>query len=273
MIPPVAHSLALLVGLSASAHAQEPAPDAPPTLPFVESLPHDLAGVPGTWDLSRDGTNRRCMMTLSGESGEAGRRLTFPAGCRRALPVLNGVAGWLFTDGTVRLVDKNVRPVLPFTRRADARSLVAQSEAGESYSLVPLQIVAMVPPVGADAATPATVALPGAPQADAPEASLPGGPPQAGTYALDRYREQDVCRIELTAGGAVPAPVRILDGCRDSGLSVFDPVSWRFANGRLTLNARRGHVVTLVPAGDGRWRRDPEVGTTFLLHRVEPGAP
>jgi hypothetical protein len=273
MVPPVIRSLAILVGLSASAHAQEPAPDAPPAIPFVESLPRDLAGVPGTWDLSRDGTNRRCMMTLSGESGEAGRRLTFPAGCRRALPVLNGVAGWLFTDGTVRLVDKNVRPVLPFTRRADARSLVAQSEAGESYSLVPLQIVAMVPPVGADAAAPATVALPGAPQADAPEAPLPGGAPPPGTYALDRYREQDVCRIELTAEAAVPAPVRILDGCRDSGLSVFDPVSWRFANGRLTLNARRGHVVTLVPAGEGRWRRDPEVGTTFVLHRVEPGAP
>lgn len=214
-------------------------------------------------------------MTLSGESGPAGRRLSFPAGCRRALPVLNDIAGWLFTDGAVRLVDKNVRPVLPFTRRPDARSLVAQAEAGESYSLVPLQIVAMLPPLPQGIAPPATpAAATETPHAGAvPEAPIPSDAPSPGIYALDRYREQDVCRIELTADTAMPAPVRILDGCRDGGLSVFDPVSWRFEKGHLTLNARRGHTVTLVPAGDNRWRRDPEVGTTFVLHRVAPDAP
>ncbi len=285
---PALAALALVAGLG-PAVAQEPAPESvpqpesPPAAPFVESLPRDIAGVPGTWDLSRDGTNRRCVMTLSGESGPAGRRLSFPAGCRRALPVLNDIAGWLFTDGTVRLVDKNVRPILPFTRRADARSLVAQAEAGERYSLVPLQIVAMLPPApeGALPPSPEGTARPASPetgpaaaQAGAPsEAAIPGDGPPPGIYALDRYREPDVCRIELTADRAVPAPVRILDGCRDGGLAVFDPVSWRFEKGRLTLNARRGHAVTLVPAGENRWRRDPEVGTTFVLHRVAPDAP
>ena len=51
-----------------------------------------LAGVPGTWDLARDGGTRRCVLTLSSESGEAGRRVAFPAGCRKALPILNGIA-------------------------------------------------------------------------------------------------------------------------------------------------------------------------------------
>lgn len=269
-------SLVLLVtGLSGAVpvRAQETVPDAPAPAPFVESLPRDLAGAPGTWDLSRDGTNRRCVMTLSSESGTAGRRLSFPAGCRRALPVLNGIEGWLFTDGTVRLVDKNVRPVLPFARRPDARSLVARTESGESYSLVPLQIVAMAPPTENSGATAKPVAVPGTLRSVVPEAPIPGDAPAPGIYALDRYREQDVCRIELTADAAMPAPVRILDGCRDGGLTVFDPVSWRFANGRLTLNARRGHTVALVPAGEGRWRRDPEVGTTFVLHRVDPASP
>lgn len=275
---PLLAALALVAGLG-PALAQEPAPIPPPesqpAVPFVESLPRDIAGVPGTWDLSRDGTNRRCVMTLSGESGPAGRRLSFPAGCRRALPVLNDIAGWLFTDGTVRLVDKNVRPILPFTRRADARSLVAQAETGESYSLVPLQIVAMLPPVPGAAASPSSPEVPStAPRVGAPpEAAIPGDAPPPGIYALDRYREPDVCRIELAADRVVPAPVRILDGCRDGGLTVFDPVSWHFENGRLTLNARRGHAVTLVPAGENRWRRDPEVGTTFVLHRVAPDAP
>ena len=101
--------------------------------------------MPGTWDLSRDGSTRRCVLTLAGASGPAGRRLSFPAGCRRALPILNGVAGWLFTDGNLRLVDKDVRPVLQFSARVDARSLVAAA-GDEHFSLVPLQIVAMVPP-------------------------------------------------------------------------------------------------------------------------------
>ena len=50
---------------------------------------------------------------------------------------------------------------------------------------------------------------------------------------------------------------------------MFDPVRWRYAKGRMTLTAKRGHSIDLVPNGDGRWRRDPEVGTTFLLRRVD----
>jgi hypothetical protein len=261
---------------------EAPAPSAAPAQaapeqPFVESLPRDIAGVPGTWDLSRDGSTRRCVLTLSGASGPAGRRLSFPAGCRRALPILNHVAGWLFTDGNLRLVDKDVRPVLQFSARVDARSLVAAA-GDEHFSLVPLQIVAMVPPTDAVPTSPGAgyagtgSAAPDARSAPTPEAAPAGEGPAPGTYALDRYREQDVCRIELTPGSA-PAPVRILDNCRDGGLTVFDPVSWRFANGHLTLNARRGHVVNLVATGDGRWRRDPEVGTTFVLRRVDPAAP
>lgn len=240
--------------------------------PFVESLPRDIAGVPGTWDLSRDGSTRRCVLTLSGASGPAGRRLSFPAGCRRALPILNGVAGWLFADGNLRLVDKDVRPVLQFAARVDARSLVAAA-GEEHFSLVPLQIVAMVPPTDAVPTSPgAGSAAPDARSAAPAQPEPAGDAPAPGIYALDRYREQDVCRIALTPGTA-PAPVRILDSCRDGGLTVFDPVSWRFANGHLTLNARRGHAVNLIAAGDGRWRRDPEVGTTFVLRRVEGAAP
>ncbi|WP_331298088.1 hypothetical protein [Methylobacterium oryzae] len=79
-------------------------------------------------------------------------------------------------------------------------------------------------------------------------------------------RRLSTCRINLdgTGGG-----VRIVPGCHDSGLEVFDPVRWRYAKGRMTLTAKRGHSIDLVPSGDGRWRRDPEVGTTFVLRRVD----
>ena len=249
--------------------AEEPA--APPAPP---SLPDKLGQVPGTWDLSRDGSNRRCVMTLALDSGEAGRKLRFPAGCRRALPVINAVAGWLFVDGAVRLVDRNVRPILDFTRRSDQRSLGAQSEAGDRYSLVPLDIVAMRP-AAAEAEPVAPAAQPPSPlQAAAPVpaelqsatavAADPG--PRPGVYALDRFQERDTCRITLDATGG---GVKIVPGCHDGGLEVFDPVRWRYANGRMTLTAKRGHSIDLVPSGDGRWRRDPEVGTTFVLRRVD----
>ncbi|SDO09619.1 Protease inhibitor Inh [Methylobacterium phyllostachyos] len=245
---------------------------APPVLP---GLPERVSEVPGTWDLSRDGTNRRCVMTLVLDSGESGRRLRFPAGCRRALPIMNGMAGWLFVDRGLRLVDRNVRPILDFSRRPDKRSYVAKLENGEQYSLVPLDTVAMRP-VGAaaadlvpDMAAPKPAAL----QAAAPvpaELQAPavtaGPTPAPGTYALDRFQERDTCRITLDAAGG---GVHVVPGCHDGGLEVFDPVRWRYANGRMTLTAKRGHTIDLVPGGDGRWRRDPEVGTTFMLRRVE----
>ncbi|WP_019906604.1 AprI/Inh family metalloprotease inhibitor [Methylobacterium sp. 77] len=253
--------------------SETPAAASPPAA-FVETLPQTIEGVPGTWDLSRDGSTRRCVMTLAVQSFDSGRRLSFPAGCRRALPILNEVAAWLFVDGAVRLVDKNVRPILMFKIRDDKRSLMARAENGEVYSLVPLQIVAMAPPPppgpdGRDSAfqlgrdDPAKAAAPGT------ETSGTGERPTAGTYALDRYREQDVCRLELKPAEGGASPVRVLDGCRDSGLTTFDPASWQGAPGRLTLVARRGHVVGLVPAGENHWRREPEVGTTFVLRRIE----
>lgn len=263
----------LLLGAAPAAGQEAPAPAA------ARSLPDRLGDVAGTWDLSRDGTNRRCVMTLLPDNGEAGRRLAFPAGCRRALPVVNGVAGWLFTDGAVRLVDRNVRPVLMFARRPDQRSLVASAGGDERYSLVPLDIAAMRPPTPEaseptglrDTTAPAPLqtapTVPGElTRATAIEA--PAGPaPPPGVYALDRFQERDTCRIVLDGAGG---GVRIVPGCKDGGLEVFDPVRWRYADGRMTLSAKRGHSIGLVPNGDGRWRRDPEVGTTFVLRRVEP---
>lgn len=291
MTPAPAALLALAALIPWPAAAQDmpaaitdPAPVETPAAPTAPpSLPEKLGAVPGTWDLSRDGTNRRCVMTLLIANGEAGRRLAFPAGCRRALPVMNGVAGWLFVDGVVRLVDRNVRPVLDFARRPDQRSLGARTEGGEHYSLVPLDIVAMRPGGAADGG-------PGAeadPPAEAPAGSPAGSPaplqtaapipsglqraaapdgPAPGVYALDRFQERDTCRITLDGSGD---GVHIVPGCHDGGLELFDPVRWRYANGRMTLTAKRGHSLDLVANGDGRWRRDPEVGTTFVLRRVD----
>jgi hypothetical protein len=282
---PPAGALAILLALAPGlARAQEtPAapPPAPPTpaVDDVETLPTKVAEVPGTWDLSRDGTGRRCVMTLLRERGTAGQRVNFPAGCRRALPVMAPVAGWLYADEAVRLVDKDIRPILQFKRRPDRRSYVATAEGGETYSFVPLDIAKMrppeadpppaaaetagaVPPLPGSASAPASV--PATPAAITPPTSPDG--PQPGTYALDRLRQQATCRLAFDPAGAV----RLLPGCHDDGIEVFDPVTWRYTGGRLTVTAKRGHSISLVANGDGRWRRDPETGVVFLLRRVEP---
>jgi len=265
---------------SATLPAQEiPALEGVPAAPTVASaMPDTLAGAAGTWDLSIPGGSRRCTLTLSIDNGSSGRLVRFPAGCRRALPILSGVAGWLFTEGAVRLVDKNVRPVLLFARRPDGHSLGGRSENGEAYDFVPLQIAAMLPstpaPDGGEVAGPREI--PGSQPVLSAGTLVPtAGRPEAGLYALDRFSEKDVCRITLDAAplpGADKAAsqARLMPGCRDSGIAVFDPVAWRFANGHMTLKARRGHAVNLVPTGDGRWRRDPDIGATFVLRRVEP---
>ncbi|KQT60866.1 hypothetical protein ASG52_16605 [Methylobacterium sp. Leaf456] len=264
--------LAVLPLAGAPAGAQEAAPPPPSGMPAT--LPDTLAGAAGTWDLAIAGGQRRCVLTLSADSGPAGRIVRFPAGCRRALPVMAGIAGWLYGEDGLRLVDANVRPILAFTREPDGRSLGASAGNGERYSLVPLQIAAMRP---ASEMPPAPAASPAAEPAAAP-APPPEGPapppegPAPGLYALDRATQRDACRIELSPPDAAgkDAPVRLLPGCRDSGITVFDPVSWRFAAGQLTLKARRGHAVNLIALPDGRWRRDPDVGVTFVLRKVEP---
>lgn len=277
-IGPVRIAAGTLFALTGAACAQAAPPAAAPPAaevsalppPYANSLPDGRGGVPGTWDLSRDGTNRRCVLTLAAESGEAGQKVRFPAGCRRSVPAVGAVAGWLFADGVVRLVDRNVRPVLAFAKRPDQRSYVATTEAGERYSLVPLEIAAMRPPSQPDPS--AIAAAPAEAMPDPVPASVPmpaaGSGPSPGIYALDRLRDRDVCRLDLGAGPG--APVHLLPGCRDGGIEVFDPATWRAAIGRMTLVAKRGHVVNLVPTGDGSWRRDPETGTAFVLRRVEP---
>ncbi|GEO99482.1 AprI/Inh family metalloprotease inhibitor [Methylobacterium haplocladii] len=283
-------------------------PEMPPTpasLPALKTLPETLGDAVGMWDMSLDGSNRRCELTLSADSGPDGRVLRFPAGCRRALPILSEAAGWLFAEKGIRLVDRNVRPVITFTPRADQGSLGGTAERGGTYSLVPLQTLAMLPPPPAvDGAVPGGIPdvalsrdIPGsqpvlgsgmlakpdiAARADA-SAGLRqerSERPAVGTYALDRFAEKDVCRIVLDSRPSTAkaerepvkelSPAHLLPGCRDGGIATFDPVSWRYASGHLTLKARRGHAINLVPTGEGSWRRDPDTGTTLVLRKVAP---
>lgn len=235
----------------------------------------------GAWEMSLDGSHRKCRVTLGAEELGQARPLRFPAGCRRALPILNAAAGWGFEKGLIRFIGKDGQPVLAFEpRAADEESLVARTSAGETYLLElkdklleltdkqtqPEQRVAarIMPPLLARPVPPLT---PIDPNKAPPFAALPG------VYVVDRYLEREVCRVSLgvamlDASGRYEA--RLLDGCHDNGLQVFDPIAWRYEAGRLTLQARRGHQVSLISERDGQWRRDPDVGAMLLLRKAEP---
>jgi hypothetical protein len=239
------------------------------SLPAAAQLsPADLAVTAGSWDLFLEGSNRQCRVMLAPDETPHGRMLRFPAGCRRALPILNRMGGWT-AAGRHRLsfVDREGAPALSFAQEGEEGVLLARTETGELFRLErPEGVVQVVrlpppPPIGVPQMTPVD------PAKAPPLSAVPG------VYAVDRYTEREVCRLDL-GRAMLPAAgrfeVRVLEGCRDLGLSAFQPVAWRYEAGRLTLTARRGHEVTLISERDGHWRRDPEVGATLILRKMAP---
>jgi hypothetical protein len=224
--------------------------------------PRDAAGAAGPWELALDGSFRRCGLMLAAEAGPVGQALRFPAGCRRALPVVNGIAGWRREGDLIQFLDREGQPVLAFAGPDGEGLRSAEAPSGERYSLA--QAGARPAAPEAPLVTPAALSSPPIPRdtwAGAPASATA----VAGLYTLDRFVEKDVCRVALKSDGA-----QVQEGCRDPGLALFDPTAWHYDAGRLVLVARRGHSVELIPVGEGRWRRDPEIGTTFVLRRVEP---
>lgn len=261
-------AFAVLVGglLASGAAAQTQ-----PPVRGAERAPAAIAPLLGAWDVEKVGASRRCTVTLGVEELAHGRQLRFPATCRRALPILGGVASWTVTpDGRPRLDDALGKPVLVFGETGAEGGFEGKAADGERYRLDPKGYPRSArrppPSVAESAATaaqrPTAVDLSRAP---APE-SLPG------RYGVMRQPNREACRIVLDAGppastGRLPAGFE--GACGDTGLTIFDPAGWRYVAGRLSLIARRGHSVDLV-FENGQWRKDPAVGAPLLLRKLAP---
>src|SRR3954447_19275131 len=90
----------------------------------------------GAWEMSLDGSYRKCRVTLGPEDLGSARPLRFPAGCRRALPILNATAGGAFENGLIRFLGRDGEPVLAFEpQEAEHEGLVARTSTGEVFLL------------------------------------------------------------------------------------------------------------------------------------------
>lgn len=254
LLPALGLAVSVAIGAGGAAAQDISASQQPPS-------PHET-GLAGPWELALDGSFRRCGLMLAPEAGPVGRALRFPAGCRRALPLVNGLGGWRQEGELIQLLDRDGQPILAFTGPDGDGPRSAEAASGERYSLV--QAGARQGAPEAPLVTTAALSNPSVPR-DAWAGAPTTAAAVTGLYTLDRFVEKDVCRVILR-----PDAAQVQEGCRDPGLALFDPTAWHYEAGRLTLVARRGHSVELIPVGEGRWRRDPEIGTTFVLRRVEP---
>ncbi|KRE09792.1 hypothetical protein ASE63_04525 [Bosea sp. Root381] len=254
----------LTAGLLASATALH-AQTAPPPR-GVERAPDAVRPLLGAWDLEQPGASRACTVTFSVEPAVTGHRLRFPATCRRALPILNDAMDWgTGPNGRPRLFDPRGQVVIDFRDGTAERGFTGTGTDGKAYELNaknhpraarrPVQSPAELAATAAQRRTAVDPAL--APAAE----TLPG------RYAMMRQSGREACLLMLGASAAGNAPARFEGSCQDTGLTIFDPVGWRYAAGRLALVARRGHSIELV-FEDGQWRKDPAVGAPLLLRKL-----
>ena len=202
----------------------------------------------GVWRLSQ-GAGRECTIQLRAEARGAGRAVGIPPGCRHAMPTVAKVAGWKLPEPQrLELIDKSGASVLAFAQ--ENGELSAKGPKGEFYALTAAN----------EARKPRREAQPANASRgpSVPASELPG------RYSILRDTNKDTgCMLTLHPGGRA----QLAPACRDNGISVFDPVGWSYAGGRLVLRARKGHHANFEYTQDQSWQKDAKEGGKMLGFR------
>src|SRR4051794_14304383 len=161
-------------------------------LSFAATPLQSATDAAGVWEMSLDGSNRKCQITLTMEGAGAAQALRFPVGCRRALPILNATASWGLDKGLIRFLGQDGQPLLSFEPRSVHQGgLVARRPGGEAYLLEPkegapgsLQLESAAPRLPPRLASPMPRLTPVDPDKAPPVPAVPG------VYLVDRYLER-----------------------------------------------------------------------------------
>ncbi len=221
----------------------------------------------GEWDLSLSKGPNSCRLALRGEAVHGGFFVGMPAGCRHALPILSNVVSWTLPGGNhLDLADVYGKSLLDFAMASPGR-FTAAGPHGETYRLTFAEnapLPSTNQPAGETHAAPTREAAATTSQVNNPP-RVPMRPADvAGRYAVLREAGRDTgCMVTLDASSkAFLAPA-----CRDQGIVIFDPASWRIVGGRLVLTARKGHSTQLDLQPDGTWLKDPKDGAALSLKK------
>ena len=256
--------IARLASVALAALAASPALAQTVPLPRgAQQAPDAVRPLLGAWDLELDGSPRRCTVTFAAEiAAGTDRRLRFPATCRRALSILGEASQWGVTpQGQPQVRDKAGKELIVFAQGYAGSGFSGKGSDGQNYKLSPGNHPR------AEAPPPRNVAAQRAEQAAQRTTVDPARAPAAetlpGRYVVMRQQNREACRLDLNAAGSAA----FAGACGDTGLAIFDPAAWRYERGRLTLLARRGHVVELV-FESGQWRKDPPLGAPLMLRKL-----
>lgn len=220
----------------------------------------------GAWELGLADASKSCTVTLGAEPAGNRRQLRFPATCRRALPILDTAVSWTLNgSGQPQFMDAGGKELVGFQSGTPEAGLDGKGSDGKAYKLASRDHPRVSPKARQNPTATAAQRITAIDPATAPApSSLPG------RYVLMRQQNREACRLVLSPASADGRQAAAFEGmCPDTGLTIFDPVGWRYVDGRLTLVARRGHGTDLV-FENGQWRKDPAVGAPLLMRKLTP---
>lgn len=217
------------LSLATTAAAQTPA-----------TLGDSAKAVLGTWEFSNADRDKICTVSFKSDRTAVGFKVAFDANCGNVFPLVNGVAGWTFTDNDLLRL-----------RDADGKSLVEFSEVEDGIYEAP------TPGVGVLFLQNAAAAV------------TPVKPPQeiAGDWTIVRGGATAVCRLTLTTAASRDGfALAVKPGCANS-IAQLGFTQWRLDRGELILSPARGNPWRFEELDNVTWRRLPESADQITLVR------
>jgi len=263
-------------------------------VPGGSALSPELADLGGQWDLALENEDERtpgrstCRLTLSLRVlPDQNFLLLAPAYCRKHFPIAASFAAWQpITPHRIDFADRNGSVVLTFFG-GEQGQLSAVGPEGEHYHLtevtlgkpnrapIDMESVSSTKPVldrsqpsesgTSDGASSMKTARLAAASGAGSHGALVKPEDLPGRYAVLREDRDTGCMITLDRNGA---RALLAPACRDHGIVVFDPVSWRLVRDHIVLTARKGHSINLDRQTDGSWKKDSADGKSLGLKKL-----